>query len=141
MTTSTIIQLAADNKIDISESLKTHSVWENAIGYDPLERKVYPEQEKTKKKRNNINVGDLITRTNAASLPTCAKCKESGHLTYQCMNTFTIKDGKVVKKEMVGEPVKEPKPVVPRVKTIRKNEHKSRRHHRHRHHRHRSRSK
>eukprot|EP00826_Nyctotherus_ovalis_P028741 TRINITY_DN2266_c0_g1_i5.p1 TRINITY_DN2266_c0_g1~~TRINITY_DN2266_c0_g1_i5.p1 ORF type:complete len:106 (-),score=29.83 TRINITY_DN2266_c0_g1_i5:50-367(-) len=94
MTTSTIIQLAADNKIDISESLKTHSVWENAIGYDPLERKVYPEQEKTKKKRNNINVGDLITRTNAASLPTCAKCKEcklpynaaAGHLTYQCMN-------------------------------------------------------
>jgi len=76
MTASTIIQLDPDNKISISDSLTTHSVWQNTIKCDPLDKKIYPEQEKVKKKKTNISVCDLITRTNAASMPSCTKCNE-----------------------------------------------------------------
>ena len=71
------IQLLPDNKIDISESLTTHSVWQNTIKCDPLDKKLYPEQDaRGKKKKGGLNMDDLISRTSVPSLPTCAKCGE-----------------------------------------------------------------
>ena len=89
MSSGTIIQLVADNKIDISESLTTHSVWQNTIKCDPLDKKLYPDQDKTRKRRNNISVCDLITRTAVSSMPTCTKCGEC-ILTLILSGTFDV---------------------------------------------------
>ena len=67
--------LGPDNIINISESLTTHSVWQNTIKFDPLERKL--EESKVPERRKAlVNIPALISRAQKP-LPCCKKCNES----------------------------------------------------------------
>lgn len=136
-----ISRMPMDNKINISESLTTHAVWQNAIKCDPLDKKIFPEQEHSRRKKSGISITDLIAR-GSQSMPTCAKCGESGHLTYQCRNFLTIKGGKVVKSDSTLVPEKkgfaseEEKAKSSKIGVSGPEEKKEHHHHHHHHHEH-----
>ncbi len=123
-------RMPMDNKINISESLTTHAVWQNAIRCDPLDKKLFPEGDlQARRKRPALNIADLLSRPGQ---PTCTKCGGSGHLTYQCRNFLTIRDGKVVTAAKAEAEEKAKKGEKGGSDEKKEHKHKHRHHHRHR---------
>ena len=87
-----------NNRVASSEALKTHSIWQDSIGYDPyagLEDDKKKQDDKNKSKRysdkevsNFFKLAKQQTAGASEGRGACKKCGMSGHLTFQCMNVL-----------------------------------------------------
>ncbi|XP_020577713.1 CAX-interacting protein 4 [Phalaenopsis equestris] len=107
------VRMPANNRVHSSAALQTHGIWQSAIGYDPYAPTNNNEKD-AKPSANRSSLGDgedggenayasfqgllalaRITGTNADDTRgACKKCGRVGHLTFQCRNFLSLKQGR-----------------------------------------------
>eukprot|EP00408_Alexandrium_pacificum_P061960 CAMPEP_0171165298 /NCGR_PEP_ID=MMETSP0790-20130122/6111_1 /TAXON_ID=2925 /ORGANISM="Alexandrium catenella, Strain OF101" /LENGTH=312 /DNA_ID=CAMNT_0011630079 /DNA_START=56 /DNA_END=992 /DNA_ORIENTATION=- len=82
------------NRLSVSDSLKTHDVWQKAVGYDPYAGSedaggsaALPEVgEINSSAKGLFRLAQLTGNSSTLAPGACKKCGQVGHLFYQCRN-------------------------------------------------------
>eukprot|EP00927_Polykrikos_kofoidii_P067126 TRINITY_DN6263_c3_g1_i1.p1 TRINITY_DN6263_c3_g1~~TRINITY_DN6263_c3_g1_i1.p1 ORF type:complete len:212 (+),score=61.75 TRINITY_DN6263_c3_g1_i1:160-795(+) len=100
-----------NNRLSVSDSLKTHDVWQQAVGYDPYAGKdegaqaAIPEVgEINSSARGLFRLAQLTGNSSTLAPGACKKCGQVGHLFFQCRNNLTQKKPDHVSDEEDDDP-------------------------------------
>ncbi|KAH7518629.1 hypothetical protein FEM48_Zijuj09G0191400 [Ziziphus jujuba var. spinosa] len=103
------VRMPANNRVHSSAALRTHGIWQSAIGYDPSalnkdDDKGYshlkssnsgsePEDENAYASFQGLLALARITGSNAdEARGACKRCGRVGHLSFQCRNFLSVKE-------------------------------------------------
>merc|ERR1712107_744178 len=88
---------AERNRLSVSDSLKTHDVWQKSVGHDPYagveegEPSGFPEVgEINSSSKGLFRLAQLTGNSSTLSPGACKRCGQVGHLFYQCRNNWKI---------------------------------------------------
>ncbi|CAH8282234.1 unnamed protein product [Eruca vesicaria subsp. sativa] len=100
------VRMPANNRVHSSAALQTHGIWQSAIGYDPYAPTSKEEPKKTTHEKSEdpensytsfqglLALARITGSNNDEARGCCKKCGRVGHLTYQCRNFLSTKEGK-----------------------------------------------
>ncbi|PFH32922.1 zinc knuckle domain-containing protein [Besnoitia besnoiti] len=81
------------NRVPVSSTLRTHAIWRDTVGHDPYAPQAGQEaavDASLRDKAQELLVLARLTGSVASRTPgACPKCRQVGHLAYQCRNMLT----------------------------------------------------
>mmetsp|Transcript_35963 Transcript_35963/g.78714 ORF Transcript_35963/g.78714 Transcript_35963/m.78714 type:complete len:207 (-) Transcript_35963:77-697(-) len=88
------------NRLSVSDSLKTHDVWQKAVGYDPYaggdegaaETAIPEVGEINSSAKGLFRLAQLTGNSSTLAPGACKKCGQVGHLFFQCRNYLSVND-------------------------------------------------
>ncbi|KEP64943.1 UNVERIFIED_CONTAM: zinc knuckle domain-containing protein [Hammondia hammondi] len=92
--TVTNVRMPDSNRVPVSSSLRTHAIWKDTVGHDPYaptgSESTAAADTALRDKAQELLVLARLTGSVASRTPgACPKCKQVGHLAYQCRNMLT----------------------------------------------------
>ncbi|CBZ52141.1 putative zinc knuckle domain-containing protein [Neospora caninum Liverpool] len=92
--TVTNVRMPDSNRVPVSLTLRTHAIWRDTVGHDPYapqgSENTAAADASLRDKAQELLVLARLTGSVASRTPgACAKCKQVGHLAYQCRNMLT----------------------------------------------------
>mmetsp|Transcript_95165 Transcript_95165/g.297599 ORF Transcript_95165/g.297599 Transcript_95165/m.297599 type:complete len:476 (+) Transcript_95165:73-1500(+) len=91
------VPMPNDNRLSVSDSLKTHDVWQKSVGYDPYAgldeggAAALPEVgEINSSAKGLFRLAQLTGNSSTLAPGACKKCGQVGHLFFQCRNTMSM---------------------------------------------------
>merc|ERR1712107_669204 len=89
---------SANNRLSVSDSLKTHDVWQKSVGYDPYAGNDEAANQAALVETGEINspakglfrLAQLTGNSSTLAPGACKRCGQVGHLFYQCRNNFKL---------------------------------------------------
>ncbi|ESS31753.1 zinc knuckle domain-containing protein [Toxoplasma gondii VEG] len=92
--TVTNVRMPDSNRVPVSSTLRTHAIWKDTVGHDPYaptgSESTAAADAALRDKAQELLVLARLTGSVASRTPgACPKCKQVGHLAYQCRNMLT----------------------------------------------------
>mmetsp|Transcript_32348 Transcript_32348/g.67669 ORF Transcript_32348/g.67669 Transcript_32348/m.67669 type:complete len:213 (+) Transcript_32348:64-702(+) len=103
------IGMPADNRLSVSDSLKTTEVWQKTVGYDPyagedeVQNQVSEGGEINKAAKGLFRLAQLTGHSSTIAPGACKRCGSVGHLYFQCRNMFSLKKEDKKNEQFVAE--------------------------------------
>eukprot|EP00922_Rhytidocystis_sp_ex-Travisia-forbesii_P034623 GHVS01051445.1.p1 GENE.GHVS01051445.1~~GHVS01051445.1.p1 ORF type:complete len:201 (+),score=55.22 GHVS01051445.1:120-722(+) len=99
------VRMPANNRLSVSDSLRTSEIWQKSVGYDPYAPDA-PANGGAEEASAGINdrakglfaLARLTGSSSAVTPGGCKKCGQIGHLSFQCRNLLSVSS----KKKEVG---------------------------------------
>eukprot|EP01069_Polyplicarium_translucidae_P007768 Polyplicarium_translucidae@DN3150_c1_g1_i1.p4 len=92
------VRMPANNRLSVSDSLRTSEIWQKSVGYDPYApstgatgAKASEAKTMDEKTRGLFALARLTGSSSAVTPGACKKCGHIGHLPYQCRNMLPVK--------------------------------------------------
>merc|ERR1712048_180789 len=89
--------MPASNRLSVSDSLKTHDVWQKSVGYDPYAGEeeggaaaLVETGEINSSAKGLFRLAQLTGNSSTLAPGACKRCGQVGHLYYQCRNTMSL---------------------------------------------------
>mmetsp|Transcript_15308 Transcript_15308/g.42272 ORF Transcript_15308/g.42272 Transcript_15308/m.42272 type:complete len:198 (-) Transcript_15308:334-927(-) len=105
------------NRLSVSDSLKTHDVWQKSVGYDPYAgsdelgsaSSALPEVgEINSSAKGLFRLAQLTGNSSTLAPGACKKCGQVGHLYFQCRNYMSTASKKEEIEEALAEEEEDP---------------------------------
>eukprot|EP00928_Gymnodinium_smaydae_P061413 TRINITY_DN45494_c0_g1_i1.p1 TRINITY_DN45494_c0_g1~~TRINITY_DN45494_c0_g1_i1.p1 ORF type:complete len:193 (+),score=67.68 TRINITY_DN45494_c0_g1_i1:142-720(+) len=94
---------AEANRLSVSDSLKTHDVWQKTVGHDPYAGEDEAEQlgipevgEINQSAKGLFRLAQLTGHSSTLAPGACKRCGQVGHLYFQCRNGLSFKEKPMV---------------------------------------------
>mmetsp|Transcript_12962 Transcript_12962/g.38561 ORF Transcript_12962/g.38561 Transcript_12962/m.38561 type:complete len:221 (-) Transcript_12962:162-824(-) len=91
-------RMPSNNRLSVSDSLKTHDIWQKAVGYDPYaggdeggaqdSHMIQDVGEINSSAKGLFRLAQLTGNSSTLAPGACKKCGQVGHLYFQCRNTL-----------------------------------------------------
>merc|ERR1712129_564140 len=103
----TLAIMPVDNRLSVSDSLKTHDVWQKTVKYDPHGGKdegglgtVIPEVgEINSSAKGLFRLAQLTGNSSTLAPGSCKRCGQVGHLFFNCRNYMLLEKQNEVQEE------------------------------------------